>query len=249
MSNGGFMSYALACELNNRIAAIGSVAGSMIEANLAACHPMRPVPVMEIHGDADATVPYPGGTALNFVPIPTLVDFWVNFNHCSSIPLTIQVANTNTADGCTAVRYLYLAGDLGSTVEHYKILGGGHTWPGAAFTIGVTNQDMSASQAIWRFFRKYQLDQLTAAQEPVTSRNQWTAFPNPVGTYVLLQPSQAGATAERVQVYDALGKLILSLRPDSGQPNIRLQTGDWKSGVYLLVIDHAGKTDRLTIIK
>ncbi|HPI09028.1 MAG TPA: PHB depolymerase family esterase, partial [Saprospiraceae bacterium] len=57
MSNGGFMSYSLACELNERIAAIASVTGSMAPIKLASCNPQRPVPVMEIHGTADGVVP------------------------------------------------------------------------------------------------------------------------------------------------------------------------------------------------
>ena len=43
MSNGGFMSYSLACQLNDRITAIASVTGSMIQSKLNACNPVRPV--------------------------------------------------------------------------------------------------------------------------------------------------------------------------------------------------------------
>lgn len=76
MSNGGFLSYSLACELNQRITAIASVTGSMIESKVIACKPTRPVPVMEIHGTADATVPYNGSPVSGFVGIPTLVAVW-----------------------------------------------------------------------------------------------------------------------------------------------------------------------------
>ena len=57
MSNGGFMSYHLACELSERIAAIASVTGTMNVNQPATCSPGHPMPVMEIHGTADATVP------------------------------------------------------------------------------------------------------------------------------------------------------------------------------------------------
>lgn len=60
MSNGGFMSFQLACQLGNRIAAIASVTGTMTVTNLGTCQPARPLPVMQIHGTADATVPYLG---------------------------------------------------------------------------------------------------------------------------------------------------------------------------------------------
>ena len=60
MSNGGFMSYDLACFLNQRFAAIASVSGSMIQIHKSACSPQHPTPVMEIHWTADPVVSFPG---------------------------------------------------------------------------------------------------------------------------------------------------------------------------------------------
>jgi len=54
MSNGGFMSYRLACELSYRIAAIAPVAATM---SMTSCNPDRPVPVMDIHSFLDEAVP------------------------------------------------------------------------------------------------------------------------------------------------------------------------------------------------
>jgi len=249
MSNGGFMSYALACELNDRIAAIASVTGSMTTTNLAACQPNRSVPVMEIHGTADATVPYNGSVQGGFVAIPTLVAAWVAFNQANPMPTVTQVPNTNTTDGSTAEHYVYSGGDNGSTVEHYKIIGGGHTWPGAIFNIGVTNRDIDASQEIWRFFSQYRLDELTANKEPITTATNWSASPNPAHDYLLLQSQGTDATAKRILVYDALGKLIKSVRPALGEHNIRLETAGWKNGVYVLVIESDGKAERLRVVK
>lgn len=248
MSNGGFMSYTLACELNDRIAAIASVTGSMTTTNLAACQPGRPVPVMEIHGTADGTVPYNGGNG--FVPIPSLVAAWVAFNHANPTPTVTMVPNTNTTDGATAEHYVYSGGDNGSTVEHYKIIGGAHTWPGTAFTIGgVTDQDFSASKEIWRFFSQYRLDALTAAGEPIIDAIYWSASPNPVGDYLLLQTNAAEVTAERVQVYDALGRLIGSIKPAPGEVTIPLQTAGWAVGLYTVVIESKEKTERIQVVK
>ena len=246
MSNGGFMSYTLACELNDRIAAIASVTGSMTAANLAACQPARPVPVMEIHGTADNIVPYNGANTL--VSIPTLVAAWVAFNHANPTPVVTPVPNTSTTDGATAEHYLYGGGDNGSTVEHYKIIGGGHTWPGA-FPVGVTNQDFSASREIWRFFSQYRLDELTAAGEPVINVAHWSASPNPFGSYLVLQTNTPGATAEWVQVYDAAGRLVQAIEPGVGEQTVRLATTDWANGLYVVVITAKGKTERVRVIK
>lgn len=248
MSNGGFMSYALACELNDRIAAIASVTGSMITVNLNACHPSRPVPVMEIHGTADNTVPYNGNALTGFVAIPTLVSAWVGFNHCSTTPVFTPVPDINTTDGCTAEHYLYSGGLNGSTVEHYKIIGGGHTWPGALFPIGVTNQDFSASKEVWRFFSQYRLNVLTAVETPDAADGaKWTAYPNPAGDYVILQ-SDSQNPADAIRIFDALGRLLQTEFPNENGP-IRLETAHWKNGVYVLSIDEKGKTTQLRIVK
>jgi polyhydroxybutyrate depolymerase len=249
MSNGGFMSYSLACELNDRIAAIASVTGAMIQSKLNACDPVRPVPVMEIHGTADNVVPYNGLPASTFVPIPTLLAAWVDFNNCNPTPTVTPVPNINTTDGCTAEHYLYTGGDLGSTVEHYKIIGGGHTWPGAIFPVGVTNQDINASREIWRFFSQYRLDELTAAGEPFADVAHWSAFPNPAGDYLLLQTDATGATAERVRVYDAAGRLVEVLKPAPGEQTIRLQTAGWENGVYVAVIESGQQVEKVRVVK
>ena len=249
MSNGGFMSYALACELNDRIAAIASVTGSMIQVNLNACTPVRPVPVMEIHGTADDVVPYTGLPSATFVAIPAVVEAWVDFNHCNPTPVVTQVPNISTTDACTAERYLYSGGLNGSTVEHFKVIGGGHTWPGSFFSIGVTNQDIQASREIWRFFSQYRLDVLTAAPEPAPFAAHWTASPNPVGDYVVLSPAFPGVSATRVRVYDAAGRLVAALHPDAGAEAVRVSTGGWVAGTYVAVVEWEGKVERLVVVK
>jgi polyhydroxybutyrate depolymerase len=247
MSNGGFMSYALACELNDRIAAIASVTGDMIQSKLNACNPARPVPVMEIHGTADDVVPYNGSALNTFVAIPTLVAAWVDFNHCNAAPSITQVPNINTTDGCTAERQLYTGGDKGSTVEHYKITGGGHTWPGAAFNIGVTNQDFSACKEIWRFFRQYRLDQLSATNTPESIDPEWAAFPNPAQDHLVLL-SKDQRPVQRIQVFDALGRLQQTLSP-SAVGQIDLNTADWALGIYWVVIEQEGSVARVMAVK
>lgn len=60
-SNGGFMSYRMACTHADRIAAIVSLAGATF-ANPADCGPSEPVAVLQIHGTADDTIAFKGGT-------------------------------------------------------------------------------------------------------------------------------------------------------------------------------------------
>lgn len=247
MSNGGFMSYSLACELNNRIAAIASVTGTMIQSKLNACNPQRPVPVMEIHGTADNVVPYNGQPLSTFVAIPTLVDAWVDFNHCNPTPTFTQVPNINTTDGCTAEHYLYNGGNHGSTVEHYKIIGGGHTWPGTIFIAGVTNQDFSASAEIWRFFRQYQLDQLIKTKTPESAAANWSAFPNPAQNHIILQSADQ-RPVQRIRIFDALGRLQETLLPSS-ESQIELNTATWATGMHIIVIEQEGSVASVKVAR
>jgi polyhydroxybutyrate depolymerase len=247
MSNGGFMSYSLACELNDRITAIASVTGTMIQSKLNACNPARPVPVMQIHGTADNTVPYNGAPASTFVSIPVLVNTWAGFNNCNPTPDIIQVPNTSTTDGCTAERHLYTGGDQGSTVEFYKVIGGGHTWPGSAFNIGVTNQDFSASKEIWRFFSQYQLNLLSETNTPESLVSTWTAFPNPMQDYLILQSTDQ-RPVKRIQIYDALGRLQQTVFPNNiGQ--IEIETSNWAIGVYGVLIEQEASVTPLKVVK
>lgn len=154
MSNGGFMSYKLACELTNKIAKIASVTGTMNPGLSNTCSPSSSIPVMEIHGTADQTVPY-NGIPNAMEPIPDVIAYWVNHNNCDLTPTTTQIPDIDPNDGCTAERIVYSNGDNGAEVIHYKITGGGHTWPDAAIDIpgSNTNHDFNASLVIWEFFK------------------------------------------------------------------------------------------------
>jgi polyhydroxybutyrate depolymerase len=248
MSNGGFMSYDLACNLSSRITAIASVTGSMIESHLAACQPSHPMPVMEIHGTADATVPYTGGTAATFVPIPDLVDFWANFNHCTTPAVITAVPNISTGDNCTAEKQVFLDGDNGTTVEHFKIIGGGHTWPGSFFTIGVTNGDINASVQIWRFFRRYTLTQLTTAASEV-SKEAFEAliYPNPADQFLEIKFTN-NVTQRNIQVFDALGKSVFS-ESKNNDLVAKINLNTWKSGIYFVRIQEGNRVDSQRFIK
>jgi len=62
-SNGGFMSYRMACDRADMVAAIVSLAGATWDDNTK-CNPSEPVSVLQIHGTADGTIGFEGGTFL-----------------------------------------------------------------------------------------------------------------------------------------------------------------------------------------
>jgi polyhydroxybutyrate depolymerase len=90
-SNGGFMSHRLACDRAQRIAAIVSLAGAQWD-DPTRCAPVEPVSVLEIHGDADTTIRYGGGSTANadagivggtYPSAHTTVATWAQKNGCT----------------------------------------------------------------------------------------------------------------------------------------------------------------------
>jgi len=206
MSNGGYMSYFLAWRLPTKIAAVASVTGAITPGVYTAFAPGRAVPVMQIHGTADGTVPYTGSA--NNIHIDTLVAFWVRNNGCNPTPAFTAVPNTNPNDGSTAERYVWSGGS--APVEFFKVLGGGHTWPGA-FPVGPTNQDFSASREIWRFFRGARLSMNVGRIEPKAAP-VLRFVPNPAAQTVRVE---GGVPAGLFRVLDAAGRTVSAGRGQS----------------------------------
>jgi polyhydroxybutyrate depolymerase len=241
MSNGGFMSFSLACSLSNRIAAIASVTGSNTSVQLNTCSPERPVPIMQIHGTADATVPYEGNAL--FVPVQAVLDFWVGHNNCSATPIITEVPDIDPNDGCTAEHYLYPYGDNGSVVEHYKILGGGHSWPGAPININVTNMDFSASEEIWRFFSQYDLDGLvTGASDLAFAETNVRIGPNPATGQVWIEI--AGKSESTISIMNGQGIQLNAYTTDKKNLMLNLPS----QGLFLITILQEGRRETFKVI-
>jgi len=147
LSNGGFMSWRLACDLSERIAAIGPVAGAV---RSAPCLPSRPVSVIGLHGTADVLVPHSDG-------LQSVVDWAADM--CTD---TTEVVYAEGEVTCFAYTECLEHG----RVEFCSVEGGGHTWPGSAIDIcendpgtcswaGSTTQDIDASREIAKFFRRW----------------------------------------------------------------------------------------------
>lgn len=243
MSNGGFMSYDLACFLSDKIAAIASVAGSMIPLHLSTCQAKHPTPVMQIHGTTDPVIPYDGvGPLVTSSHIDTLLNHWINFNGCNTLPTKLNIPNSNTADNCTAERYIYEGGKNGSTVEFFKIIGGGHTWPGTIIPTGSgnTNRDFNASLAIWQFLRKYRLDQVSAVGQSVAYNNNFSISPNPSTGIFNLRSDYPGSCT--LYVYNAVGQMLQQQSVGEGTTQFSLDNST--PGLYFYQIK-----DRGTLLK
>lgn len=229
MSNGGFMSYELACQ-TTRFAAIASVTGSMVTQAFNACSPSHPTPVMEIHGTADSTVLYDGSPGT--LGIEQVVNYWVSYNNCLPTPTITDVPNTNTTDGATAQHYVYTGGDGGTSVEFFKVIGGGHTWPGALFNLAgvVTCKDFNASAEVWRFVSQYQLDNVTHTPTTIQHTSQLAVSPNPVANQLHIAINNN--ELQIVYIYDALGKMVFNQKCQANQLNVSVE--ELPAGFYVV---------------
>tara|TARA_R110001592_G_scaffold229393_2_gene486080 strand:- start:468 stop:1595 length:1128 start_codon:yes stop_codon:yes gene_type:complete len=206
MSNGGFMSYTLACSLSNRITAIASVTGAMNTNQSSSCSPQHPIPVMEIHGTADGTVPYNGTAGISSVE--NTLSYWVGFNQTNSSPVFTAVPNISTTDGSTAEHYVYENGTNGVEIEHYKIINGGHTWPGAPVVVGTTNYDFNASEKIWQFFAQYDINgKITPTAITENELSKIAIYPNPVSNRLTIENDEV---IESMTILDLTGKVLMN---------------------------------------
>lgn len=134
LSNGGAMSYRLACELSERIAAIVPIGGAMQLTTSHSCEPDQPVPIMHIHGSDDPCWRYDGGvpdcptaqSGLEHVSVQRTLEEWAALKGCSSDPVQSTLPDT-AEDGTSTVVLTYEGCD--SDLIEVRIEGGGHTWP------------------------------------------------------------------------------------------------------------------------
>ncbi len=230
MSNGGYMSFLLACQLSDRFAAVASVTGSMTEETYNECNPQHQTPVMQIHGTADLVVNYEGENWSK--SIQDVLDYWINYNGCSPDPVVSSYADIDDTDGSTVERFVYSSSITGVTVEHLKVDNGGHTWPGSAFAnTGNTNQDINASQLVWEFFAQYSLDGLVGAKDAL-EKTRFVIYPNPSTDLILVQSDEQ--VDSNYELYTALGSVCANGRLKDGQAQINVR--GLTPGMYFLRI-------------
>jgi polyhydroxybutyrate depolymerase len=207
MSNGGYMSFLLACQLGDRIAAIASVTGSMTPETYDDCTPTHPTPVLQIHGTDDPVVPYDGADFSK--SIEEVLSYWVDYNNCSPTAGVIDVPNSNPGDGSTVEHYVYSGGTNDVTVEHFKVENGAHTWPGTIIPFPGTNYDIDASLEIWRFFLRYSLDELMTPSSQANLAHKATiqVYPNPTTDQLFITLE---ATPQPFYLSNATGQILQS---------------------------------------
>ncbi|MDA8730976.1 T9SS type A sorting domain-containing protein [Flavobacteriaceae bacterium] len=228
MSNGGFMSFLLACQLSEKIAAVASVTGSMTQDTFDDCNAQRPTPVLQIHGTEDDVVLYNGNNLS--LPIPDVISYWVDYNNCETTPTTTTFPDIDPSDGSTIEHSVYEDGDNGITTEHMKVIGGGHTWPGSVINTGGTNQDIDASMEIWLFFSRFDINGPLSTDD--FENNQVTIYPNPTQSKINLSLNYAKEV--HYKLFSPLGKQLMTGTITSS--NQEIDISHLPSNIYFLKV-------------
>lgn len=232
MSNGGFMSFLLGCQLGDKIAAIAPVAGSMTPETYDECTPEHSMPILQFHGTTDNVVPYDG--AIWSKPVQEALDYWVDYNNCYPLPTIIQMPDIDPNDGSTVEHIIYPSGDNGVKTEHFKINGGGHKWPGSVFGGGGTNYDINASVEIWKFFLKYDIN---GSVLPTSINNEdgisnLTIYPNPAENVITVKGIKSDS---EISIFSVEGILLYETKEHMKSP-VTLDISDFNSGIYFIAV-------------
>jgi len=166
-SNGALMSYRMALEKTDRLAAIAAVICPMGERISKKVKPKKPISVMIMNGTKDPLAPYNGGD-LHFrrlklgkvLSTDATAKFWAKNNACSLKPKVTNLPDKDPNDGTKIRKKEYTGGKEGTEVILYIVEGGGHTSPGGRQylperIIGKTSKDIDACEVIWNFFKKH----------------------------------------------------------------------------------------------
>jgi polyhydroxybutyrate depolymerase len=148
-SEGAAFTILLACTHPGQIAAIATVS---VDFRLG-CD--TPLPMLAFHGTDDPVVPYQNGAeglSLPGVKVRgTLLNMsdWAQLDHCRKSPTLRRI-------GTDVERRIWPSCAHGIQIVLYSVLGGGHTWPGAArsASTGYTTPTISATNLAVEFFSR-----------------------------------------------------------------------------------------------
>lgn len=164
ISNGAMMSYRLAFDIPEKIAAIAPVAGAIPTDLLAFNISDVPLSVCILSGTHDPLVPWEGGLVGfprqprgTVISVPDSTLFWRDHNNCLVTPNSSVLPDIDPTDHTWVQRDIYGYGRNSTEVVLYTIYNGGHTWPDGyqylpETLVGRTTHDINANEVIWEFF-------------------------------------------------------------------------------------------------
>ena len=151
MSNGGDLSYFLACYASDMFQAVAPIAGTMMQTTIETCKPQKGMPIFAVHGKADEVTYFDGDMANRdkwgpYPGIPAVIEHWVDVN---AVEISKQVDLDNITNFTASNEALSFDRYLSETSDHevwLYIHSGGHDW---------SLKELDTSSEIWNFFTRY----------------------------------------------------------------------------------------------
>ena len=156
-SNGAFMTYHLACNLSNKIAAIAPVAGLMGNHTYSTCNSVHPMPMIHIHGEQDNIISILGGDYFKSLEDSEesdgVITYWKENNQCQSFSEE-PIYNNTQIEGTL---HLWTACSNDTEINYLIIQNQGHEWPEDGDKgSGV----IDTSETIWNFLKRFDMNGL-----------------------------------------------------------------------------------------
>jgi len=154
MSNGGEMSYLMACRHPELFSAAAPVAGMMLDGFFSEHKSKSPIPIFAIFGTKDEVTRYEGDPDNKdgwgaYPAISFTIEYWADKIKYTSTTID-TLPDLNKEDSSFVISTSYLNTENGNEVLYYEVVNGGHAWPGVW-----GNMDINTSKEIWSFFEKY----------------------------------------------------------------------------------------------
>jgi polyhydroxybutyrate depolymerase len=226
-SNGGFMSYRMACDHPDVVAAIASLAGATFD-NPNDCAPSEPVHVLQIHGTADEVILYGGGGILgnSYPGAVESVEQWATFGGCDLVPEDGPAIDLDTSipgDETSTLRYETGCASGGSG-ELWTIAGGVHS-PSVTGTF---------APLVMEFFLAHPKPASAGAGVDVARSPVFRVHPNPFSASTEISLSLVDPAVVGVEILDVGGRRVRTLLP----------RGALGAGTYRLVWHGAAERGR-----
>ena len=170
-SNGGMMTFRLAREFGDKLAAVAVFIANMPKDSECGL-PVRPIPIMIVNGTDDPLMPYNGGSIIGnrgaVLSAEETLNYWVSLNHLNTQKRTNRYyEDFNTDDGSIIIKNEFNRPLTNPPVEFYVISGGGHSMPSIKHSIpglleatilGKQNRDLEGALEAWKFLRRFSLN-------------------------------------------------------------------------------------------
>ena len=229
MSNGGFMSYRLACELSNRIAAIAPVASSMSMTN---CTPDRSMSIIHFHSSLDSNVPYLGGVGSGVSnhynsPIDSMLNVQSNNNTCSN-------TNDTVINSAQYVLTKWSNCDCSTEIHYYLTQDGGHSWPGGTQTTAgdPVSAFINATDLMWSFFQQHPLNcSPLSVNNDDLEKTTFDIFPNPTNGKLKIN-SKIIYQEIKISIFTVTGQKILTVNEQT-----EIDISHLPKGTYFVLVN------------